>query len=550
MSDDELAGIFSGDVEPALSDDDWTGAAIAAADGLRAELGGGEGGGGGAGWLLAAGGVAVVGGGGYALFRLSKRRKAAPAPGEGEAVPALPFDGLTDEELSQRGSALLVEIDDAVKTSEQELDFAEAEFGRDEVTPFHEALTNAKAELQAAFAARGGLDSEELPDVERRALLVEVVERTERADAVLDAQAEAFAELRDRAARAPELLAALAPKIDDAAARLPGAESALAELKGRYPVAALGDVADNDVEARDRVEFARAALDEGNDAVAAGNHNDAALATRAIEEALQQVDTLVVAIERAGAELERARAALPARLDSLRRDIAEADAAGGSADVAGAASAARQVLQAIESRTSDPELDPVASMARLTDAEAHLDEALAPLRSERERLERARALLADALTRAETRVSAVQDFITTRRGAVGSGRPDPHRRGGPVGAARGGRSPTPTQSRRWRWQNRRSRLPTRRRSSPRQTWPTTARLPQRRGRRRRHQLGRHGPRRDPARLGPARPPRRRLPRRRGVGGFGGGFGGGSGGGGARPGGFGGSGARRGGGGRF
>jgi hypothetical protein len=155
--------------------------------------------------------------------------------------------------------------------------------------------------------------------------------------------------------------------------------------------------------------------------VAAGDTGKAAVATRAAEQAIEQVGTLLDAIDRAGAELEQARAALPGRLDSLRQDLAEADAAGptSGAAVTGAAAVARQLFAEIEPKAADPGLDPVGTIARLTEAEAKLDESLAPARDQRARHDKARTLLTEALAQAETRVAEVQDYITTRRGAVG-----------------------------------------------------------------------------------------------------------------------------------
>ena len=414
----ELRSIAAEQIEPELIDDDWSGAGVAAADGFREAVGNGDDGGG-AGWLVPVLVVGALAVGGWFLYRRFRSKSAAGPTAPAEAKH--PLDGLSEDELAQRGSSLLVEVDDAITTSEVELNVAEVEFGPVAAAPFREALTAARAEIQAAFTARIKLDDDEVAEADRRAVLVEVIERAEKADALLDAQADAFAELRDRATRAPELLAALAPKLAASAARLAQAETTMAGLTATYPVSALGEVADNATEARQRIEFARTQVQEGGAAVAAGDTGKAAVSTRAAEQAIEQVGTLLDAIDRAGAELEQARAALPGRLDSLRQDLAEADAAGptSGAAVTGAAAVARQLLAEIEPKVADPGLDPVGTVARLTEAEAKLDEALAPARDQRARHDRARTLLTEALAQAETRVAAVQDYITTRRGAVG-----------------------------------------------------------------------------------------------------------------------------------
>ncbi len=63
--------------------------------------------------------------------------------------------------------------------------------------------------------------------------------------------------------------------------------------------------------------------------------------------------------------------------------------------------------------------DPLAALRRLTDAEAALDAVLAPFRERAEQAARANALLRETLARVDSQVRATNDFIETRRGAVG-----------------------------------------------------------------------------------------------------------------------------------
>ena len=63
--------------------------------------------------------------------------------------------------------------------------------------------------------------------------------------------------------------------------------------------------------------------------------------------------------------------------------------------------------------------DPLAALDHLAQAEAALDDALAPARAQEENNSRARASLGSRLARLNAQITAVTSYITTHRGAVG-----------------------------------------------------------------------------------------------------------------------------------
>ena len=144
LSQQATDAIADKDVEPRLAANDWAGAAVGLADGLRS--GGASSSGGGVGGLVVAG-VAVAGVGGYLLVR-RRRKKAgqgvpapAPAPESGE------FADVSTDDLAYRGSQALLDVDDAVRRSEQELSAARAHFGDAAVAEFTAALEAARGEM-------------------------------------------------------------------------------------------------------------------------------------------------------------------------------------------------------------------------------------------------------------------------------------------------------------------------------------------------------------------------------------------------------------------
>ncbi|WP_435839158.1 TPM domain-containing protein [Streptodolium elevatio] len=424
-------------IEPHLRENDWAGAAIGAADGYTAMLSGapvvpgpivpgaanpdGDGGDGGGvpGWVpaVAVGGVAVAGGYLFVRHRRAGRDEtgAAPVPG-----------GVPLAELDKSASRLLVETDDAVRTSEQELGFATAEFGEEAVVPFAAALDFARTELGAAFRIRQRLD-DDVPedDAAKRAMLTEITARCTEANRRLDEQSDAFDRLRDLEANAPQVAAQVARDAATLSQAVEPARATLAQLTRRYADSALAPVADNADQAAERLAFVQDALTDADREHTAGRTGPAAVSVQAAEAAVAQVGQLLDAVHRRAAELDAAAASLPGLIAETRADLAEADAvvAAGRNDPAlvGLIARARGELAdaAPQPEPGSAPTDPIAAARRIEEADAALDKALADVRDEQDRVRRARAGLDQALGAARAEVAAASDFVTTNRGAVG-----------------------------------------------------------------------------------------------------------------------------------
>jgi uncharacterized membrane protein YgcG len=421
LSDDELADVATERIEPRLSDDDWDGAVIEAADGLADALGGGGSSDGGSGggssvwvWILV--GLAVVGAAVIGILYVRRRR----AAGAGPSAPFDPLDRMGIDELRTEAGSLLVELDDALKTSEIEVALAEREFGAGAAAPFRQALDEARASLDQGFAAYHSL-SEPPPglaprdEAATRKVLADVVRSCRRADEALDTRSAEFDELRDDRERAPEVLDGLRRRLAGVGQHLPQAEATMSALRGRYPEAALRTVADNLRQAHDRMGFATEALSSADTALAAGDRNRTVLVARGAEQAIEQVGTLLDAVARADDDLRAATSALESGMAELRGDIAIAEAvvaAGGGANLAGPLAVARDTLATIEAERTAGTLDPVGALQRLSAAAVPLD-ALT------DRIEQAQASLDQLIGATRSRIAAVEGYITTRRGAVG-----------------------------------------------------------------------------------------------------------------------------------
>ncbi|MET0417557.1 MAG: TPM domain-containing protein, partial [Actinoplanes sp.] len=278
-------------------------------------------------------------------------------------------------------------------------------------------------DVAEAFRLRMTLDDVPAPDdAARHRTLTRIIELCQAADARLDAESEAFDRLRDLEGRAVEVAAELDRRRTTIEAALPAAEGTAADLAARYSGGAVTAIATNAEQVRERLAYAVAALAEARNAPAPPA---AALAVRGAEQAVDQAEHLLQAIEKAAADLPAARATADALIAEVTGDLAAGRAAlAGSAVPPGlgaAVAAGEQALSEVQTALAAGRPDPLDAVARLEAADAALDSALAAARDAAERTARAQSLLAQALPVARAEVAAANDFITTRRGAVDSG---------------------------------------------------------------------------------------------------------------------------------
>lgn len=435
-------------IEPALKQNDWAGAAIGAANGFGAVLGGqpvvapaitpgtedpggGSGGNGSSSlWIP----VAAVGSAGVlgALVYSRRKRGSRGAPpqgggwGRGGAAERPRVTPLP--ELDAQAKQLLVETDDAVRTSQEELGFAAAQFGDEAAQPFTEAVSYARGELTAAFRLRQKLD-DAFPEDEatRRLMLDEILSRCTQANRRLDAESDAFDRLRALESNAPQALAqaeATAAALDT---HVTAAETAIGTLTRTYADAAVEPVTGHPAEARDRLVFAGTAIDGARKAIDAGDMSRAAVFVRAAEGALDQAGTLAESVVRRAEELEQADARLQDALTGTDTDLADAKGllsgtADGAptADLRGRIARAESVLGDVRQELTAGRHDPISGLRRIEEADAALDAALTGAREGAVNEQRARGLLGQALLAARSEVAAARDVITTHRGAIGS----------------------------------------------------------------------------------------------------------------------------------
>lgn len=384
--------------------------------------------GGGAGAAVLVGtGVVVAGGAGAYLYFRNRRKKATQASSAGygpQGADLDPLAGLTIEELRRKSGSLLIEADDAIKSSEQELGFAEAQYGDAAVGNFTKALAEAKAHMSESFKLQQQLD-DHIPDTkeQQRSWLGEIIRRSESALASLQEQKADFDSLRELEKNAPQALAAVSAGAQEADAKIASAEQSLTALRAKYADSAVLQVADNIAQAKERLVFVQNATAAAQEKLTAGEGSLAAVAVRASEESLHQTNVLLDAIAKVSANLDEARNGLEAAVVETSQDLAQAKAmiqSGEHPELAGPVAGVEAALEQVKAEIQGGKIDPIATLQRVETAHQALDQSLTGIRNQQDQARRAQASLQQTIMSAQAQISATSDYITARRGGVGT----------------------------------------------------------------------------------------------------------------------------------
>lgn len=409
-------------IQPLLAQEDWDGAILLAADEIQ-----GDGGAGALRTALVVAGVialALLAWLVIALIRRSRRNAEIRRRGAMPETPDPndPFSTLTDEQVETQAGAALVQADDAITSSREELGFAVAQFGEAATAEFSGAVDAAKAKMSEAFDLRQKLDDEIEDTVfDRRTWHIRIIRLCDEIDDILDENTEAFDSLRKLQENAPQELervraerAALEPVLADA-------EQQLAALAAVYDREALRTVVDNPAQALERAALADRSIGAAAQAIAAGRSGEAAFAIRTAEQSAAQAGQLVQAISALGSELAGIEAQARSLIAELQTDLAKArqlpDTAG---TLAAAAAATDQQLRQGQADLDRIPRSPQRVLDALTAANTQIDGAIAHGAQLIERARRVQQMLEQTLSQAASEIRAAREYIETRRGTIGS----------------------------------------------------------------------------------------------------------------------------------
>ena len=320
-----------------------------------------------------------------------------------------------DSDLARRAQSALVATDERIRTTTDELTFAELELGDGATSALRDALDSVRAHLSEAFHLHQ-LNHDEIPDTpeELRTRNARIVQLCEWAEQLLDDRTEALAEPISRARRAPEIIAEVRADATRLRSRIPAANETVRRLALRYNEQALSQVAGNAAEAEQLLAFAEHSADISERRREAGQREQANLALETTTEAVRRVHTLLDAVESYEIESLRAESTLAAIVEDSRGNQVPARTAPSSPAVVAAVAALEAALAALPA--SGTKTDPFAELTRLREANSALDAAI-------ERASRPIPDLAhvqNAIDDADRQLAVTRDLVSGHRGWIGA----------------------------------------------------------------------------------------------------------------------------------
>lgn len=362
-------------------------------------------------------GTAALGGTMYAVGRRRKKNRA-----EAEAARR----AASFKERSDHAGSELVRMDNLIRSSEEELQFAQAQFGSEATEAFAEAVSTAKARAQQAFALQAKL-FDHIPDTEAEQdqWLEEIVELTQTTGDELSEQQAVFVKLQQRQSQVPQLVSALEQRLPAVRERAGKVKQWSDTLEATLDAEAITPIrSDLDQSERmialfeEELENARSGWDAGEQGAAVVDVTDA-------ESALKQATDLLDALEQARERILDAPAAIGAKLRNAEQllgqlqNLERREAAVIDANERATMSKARADLDAV-SALNGAYRNPIHTTSKLATVEDSLQRILNESLDEKTKLDQARASLSEMLSDARAEIGSTERYINSYRGGLSS----------------------------------------------------------------------------------------------------------------------------------
>ena len=324
LSSDQQTKVYQNYIKPKLQNSDYSGAALAAVEGIEAQKGGSSSGvvtG-----VLGVGAAATVGAGGYAMYRRRRRRTLSSSL----SVPTVrlvttpPIPEVPLEELRTRAGSALLQADTTMSHAKQELDFARAQYSDQQVAEFAQEIARAEDLMRKSFQ-RQQLLTDSIPDTEaeQRAWLTEIIDNSQEVTRIAQEQDAKLAQLRNLEQEAPQAIEALAQRLPQLRASVEEIAAQYRALKERYLPSALEPISKTPTLLDSNMVLCAAELEKAQATVNTAR-SEAVAHLRTAEEAASQIQALGAAVNTRAQELEQAQLGLSTDLLSIQRDVAEA----------------------------------------------------------------------------------------------------------------------------------------------------------------------------------------------------------------------------------
>ena len=381
--------------------------------------------------------------GGAAVIRRRSRRSGRIVAGRLRPAPAIGGAPLRESvaDLVTRANIQLVQMDDAIRSGDDEAQFARAEFGEQTALEFEAALSTARQRASEAFALKQRLD-DSVPDTEQqqRDWAKRILALSDSALALVTAQTKGLGERRRLESTAPQEIRRVRLAIDSARVRIPDARTTLEAMAARYRPAAFSSIDGNVEHAEASFARAEASLSDAEADLATSAITPVARAVQFADAAVREGLGRLEAITRTADSLAAAESARSSALDAARDRLTEATRLRGLVEdadavdrivtsqsrletvIAGIVSSSNSAAAPPPGSTQLPITvpgDPLADLDALDAASSALDATLAVARSAQQRLDSARDALVGATAIARSHIRTADESIGNGRGRVG-----------------------------------------------------------------------------------------------------------------------------------
>ncbi|PRB19269.1 hypothetical protein [Microbacterium sp. MYb62] len=324
-----------------------------------------------------------------------------------------------DADLARRAEQALVGADERIRTTADELSFAEAELGESLTADLRKALAAVRTHLREAFQLHQ-LNHDEIPDTdeELRTRNARILQLCDWAQDLLDEKTSVLAESVAKVRRAPEIIAQVRAEAAALSARIPQTNDAVARLSARYAESAMHQITASAAEAEQLISFATHSADVSERRRAAKQNEEANVALETATEATRRASALLDAVEDFEIEALRAESTLAEVVADSRGDLIAARNAPNTPAVAQAVAALQTALAALT--PSGKPNDPFAELSQLRDANSALDEAIAQARHRAENPLPSIAQVQHAIDDADRQLGVARGLISGHRGWIGA----------------------------------------------------------------------------------------------------------------------------------
>ncbi|WP_047524409.1 hypothetical protein [Microbacterium sp. ZOR0019] len=324
-----------------------------------------------------------------------------------------------DADLARRAEQALVGADERIRTTADELSFAEAELGEGLTSDLRTALAAVRTHLREAFQLHQ-LNHDEIPDTdeELRTRNARILQLCDWAQDLLDEKTSELAESVSTVRRAPEIIARVRAEAAALSARIPQTNEAVARLSARYADSAMHQITASAAEAEQLISFATHSADVSERRRAAKQNEEANVALETATEATRRASALLDAVEDFEIEALRAESTLAEVVADSRNDLIAARNAPAVPAVASAVADLQAALSALT--PSGQPNDPFAELSRLRDANSALDDAIAKARHRAENPLPSIAQVQHAIDDADRQLGVARGLIAGHRGWIGA----------------------------------------------------------------------------------------------------------------------------------